>query len=244
MALNSTWRATMGLTAATVLALCAVATFAPAMAMQPADKSPEKPGVSKPDLSQPDLSKMEKRDSIIFKNGNKVEGVILDENDTSLKFLVIVGTLRSEATYPKSDILDIKRNEFAPMAKQEPNADAKPADSPLAAASTPTDSANPYANPLDKDGKPIAPGTLKVYVARFAGEFGRDVSKTPVKAMMDDIAKARPDVIVFHFNQAFSFQGEEAGADFVQMGGEGFLTSAIVKAASVARARTAAMSQF
>lgn len=224
MALKSTWQSAMGLTAAAVIAACGVATFSPAMAMQPADKAKEKL----------DYSKAEKRDSIIFTNGNKVEGIIIEETDASVKFLVIVGTLRSEATYNKADILDIKRNEFAPAAKDESKPDAtKPAETPAIANVTPTNSNNTYANPVDTAGKVISPGTLKVYVAKMTGEFGRDVSKTPVKAMMDDIANAKPDVIVFEFNQAFSFQGEEAGADFVQMGGEGFLTTAIVKAQEI-----------
>jgi hypothetical protein len=210
MVRNSTWRSAMGMAAAAVLATCGVATFAPAYAQQPADKPAEKQ-----DASKVDQSKMEKRDSIIFRNGNKVEGVILDENDASVKFLLIVSTLRSEVTYSKADILDIRHNEFAPAAKDEKDSkkdDAKPD----VAATTPEDG-----HLVDVYGKPIEPGTMKVYLVTLGGEFGRDVSRTPVKAMMDDIARVQPDILLVRFDHSFGIYGQEA-PDFAQIGRQSY----------------------
>src|ERR1043166_4191491 len=67
---------------------------------------------------KPDLSKLEKRDLVIFNSGRQVEGVILSETDTSITMLVIGGgNLRSTTTYSKSEILEIKKNEFKPPAE-------------------------------------------------------------------------------------------------------------------------------
>ena len=218
MAHQQTWRSTAvlgrsgGLAAAAMLAVCAVASFAPALA-QPADKVAEKP-IDKP-IDKQDLSKIEKRDVVIFTNGNKVEGVILEETDASIKMLVIVGTLRSEATYNKSEVLDIKRNAFAP-AKEETKEEAKDAPKPDMAASVPDDG-----RILDINNKPIPPGTQKVYVVNFGGEFGREVSRTPVKQMVDEIARLQPDILIVKFDESFGLYGQEA-PDFAQIGRQSY----------------------
>ena len=139
--------------AAATLAVCAVVSFTPALG-QPANKVADKP-IDKP-IDKQDLSKIEKRDVVIFTNGNKVEGVILEETDASIKMLVIVGTLRSEATYNKSEVLDIKRNAFAP-AKEETKEEAKDAPKPDMAASVPDDGPvsrnNPRVRPVRSDAR-------------------------------------------------------------------------------------------
>ncbi len=212
MARKSIWQSAMGLTAAAIIGACGVASFAPALAMQPADKAATKP------TDKPDISKMEKRDSIIFTNGNKVEGVILEETEASVKFLVIVGTLRSEATYNKSDILDIKRNEFAPAAKDDKQDEKKQNETPDATmvTSVPEDG-----KVVDINGKVIEPGTLKVYVVSMEREFGRDVSRTPVKAIMDNIARAQPDILLFRFDHTFGLYGQET-PDYGQIGRQSY----------------------
>lgn len=179
-----------------------------------------------------DLSKVEKRDLIIFRTGNKVEGVILSETDTSVKMLVIIGALRSETTYAKGEILEIKRNEFKPAAEADKKDEKKDEDTGPKVATSKEDAAS-YENPVDSSGKAIDPGAAKVYIVDLRGEFGRDMSKTPVKTMMDDIVKAQPDVVVFRFDQAFAYRGAEGGADFVHVGMEGYLTGALVKALEI-----------
>jgi len=204
---------------AVCLSVCGAAM--PALAQGDAPKSPSQG-------DKQDFSKMEKKDMVIFKTGNKVEGVILSEDATSIKMLVIVGGLRSVTTYGKSEILEIKRNEFKPGdAKTDAKADEskESKETPVASTSGPTD----YAQPVDRDGKVIPPGTTKVYVVSFEKEFGRDVSKTPVRGIMDDMARAHPDVIVFRFDEEFAYHGEEIGPDFVHVGKESLFTLAVVK---------------
>jgi hypothetical protein len=203
------WQSTMGISAAGVLAICGVASLAPALALQPADKPADKPA------EKQDISKLEKRDSIIFRNGNKVEGVILDENDASVKFLLIVSTLRSEVTYSKADILDIRRNEFT-AAKDDKKDDKKEDAKPEVSASVPDDG-----RIVDINGKAIEPGTLKVYFVTLGGEFGREVSRTPVKVMMDDIARIQPDILLVRFDNTFGIYGQEF-LDFAQIGRQSY----------------------
>lgn len=173
-----------------------------------------------------DLSKLEKRDLIIFRTGNKVEGVILEETETTVRFLVIVGTLRTPVSYTKSEILEIKRNEFKPSAaakdeskedKKDEKKDAPKLDAPEGAI-------------VDLKGNVIPDGTLKVFVTKFGGEFGRDVSKTPVKKMMDEVARAQPDVLIVRFDHEFKAFGEEAGANFYHVGWQNLTYAQLDKA--------------
>ncbi len=206
------------LTAAALLGVCGVATFAPA---QPADKPTGKPA------EKQDNSKLQKRDLVIFNSGKQVEGVVLEETDASVKMLVIVGTLRSETTYNKSEILDIKRNAFEAVAETTPDSKSgttKTEEMPVASG-TPTDPTK-Y---TDMEGKAIPAGATRVYVVNFTGEFGRDVSRKPVSEVVDDLARAKPDVIIFQFNESFSHHQEEIPADFAQVGSEDFITGAMVK---------------
>ncbi len=200
------------------------------------------PVLSRPAMAQTgdkaDYSKMEKRDLIIFTNGNKVEGVVLEETETSIKFLLMVGSMRSEVTYAKSEILDIKRDEFKPAAKKD-DADAKsdsgksdPAADTGPVSSKKDDAANMYEKPLDINGKPIEAGALKVYLCTLGGEFGRDVSKTPVKAMMEDLIKAQPDIVVFRFDHVFGYQGEQT-VDFDHQGSDGYISQLLIRAMEI-----------
>lgn len=58
-----------------------------------------------------------------------------------------------------------------------------------------------------------------VYLVVFPGEFGRDVSKSPVTEVVEDIKKVQPDIVVIRFDQSFSFQGQSR-ADFDPNAGE------------------------
>lgn len=158
-----------------------------------------------------DLSKAVKKDQIIFRNGQKAEGVILEETETSIRMLVIVGSMRTETTYQKSEILDIKRDAFkAEPAKVEEKKDEKKEDTSKKSAGR-----NDPANPVDVQGKPIPEGAVTIYFVNFGGEFGRDVSKTPVVEIMDEIAALQPDIVVVRFDNTFGVYGDET-VDFDQ----------------------------
>ena len=49
------------------------------------------------------------KDRLIFKDGRIIEGELLEETDTEVKFLVVVGSISAPQTYSKSEILGIER---------------------------------------------------------------------------------------------------------------------------------------
>lgn len=217
---------TLGRTmAAAVLGLCVIG------ASGPSRPALAQTGDKQLDQSKLDHSKMQKRDLIIFQNGNKVEGVVLDETETTVRVLVIIGSLRSEATYNKSEILEIKRDEFKPSEKSDGETRAGSTTDTGPVKQKKDDGAS-YANPVDVNGKPIPPGTMKVYVCTLGGEFGRDVSKTPVKEMMEDLVKAQPDVVVFRFDHTFGYQGEQT-VDFDHQGSDGYVSQLLIRAMEI-----------
>jgi hypothetical protein len=223
MKVGNNWRV-MG-AAAVMSVLTVVGVASPALAQAPASKPA-------------DMAAMQKKDLIIFKTGNKVEGVVLEETETTVKFLLIVGSMRSPTVYDKSDILEIKRDEFktdASDSKSDPKKDDAKGDSKVDSSSSDgekSSSAGTYDNPVDVEGKPIAPGTLKVYLCELGGEFGRDVSKSPVKAMMEDLIKAQPDIVIFRFNNTFGAQGQQT-VDFDHQGAESYTTIQLERALQI-----------
>lgn len=165
-----------------------------------------------------DFDKSPKRDAIIFKNGNKVEGIIMEETETTLRVMVIFSeSMRTPMTYEKSEILEVKRNTFAvdetPKATGDKKDDKK------------TDKKDePEAMPgqiVDTNDKVVPAGNLKVYILPVRGEVGRNFTKTPVTEIFEDIIRLQPDIIVYRFDMTFSAMGEEF-VDFQAAGGESY----------------------
>lgn len=158
---------------------------------------------------------VEMLDEVIFRNGNKVQGKIISETETTIRMRVMFAGISTETDYPKADILDIKKGAVkgtAP-AKSGP-ADAAPGVNPIKAGGAADDGAV-----VDVQGKPIPEGTAKVYLVDLRGEFGRQVTKTPVTQIMDDIKRVQPEIVVFKFNFDFSYR-EEGKMDVAQAGHE------------------------
>jgi hypothetical protein len=171
-----------------------------------------------------DLKTAPKRDLIIFRSGNKVEGIVLSETPTEVRFLLIIGSLRSETSYPKSDILEIKRDEFKPEVKAEDKAeknDAKAADKPGAKGDEAADADGAGGQLVDVNNKPVAPGATTVYVVNVPGNFAREVSNTPLRRIMDDIVRVQPSIVVFRFDYAPTRDGAGRPVDFIHGGYEG-----------------------
>lgn len=187
-----------------VLCLCGTAN------LSLAQSNGGKPGDA---TAQRDPKKFEKRDLVIFRTGNKVEGMILEETDTTIKMIVVIAGIQSTTTYNKSDILEIKKDAFKPepAKEDEKKSEEKKPDAPVAA----TDPMEI----VDTKGNKIPEGNLKIYAVTFGGEFGRDLSQTPLKEIVDDMARVQPDVIIVRFDHAFAQYGQGT-VDFDQKGQE------------------------
>ncbi|MBA4029134.1 MAG: hypothetical protein C0475_08400 [Planctomyces sp.] len=83
----------------------------------------------------------------------------------------------------------------------------------------PAATAQPQQGPGAAAGQDQSEAKKVVYLVVFPGEFGRDVSRTPVAEVVEDIKKVQPDIVVVRFDQSFSFQGESR-ADFDPNAGE------------------------
>lgn len=152
---------------------------------------------------------------ITFKNGTVIEGVLVEETDGWIKVQVKRAIGTATETYLKSEIDRIEKIDggSAP-APSQPKNDA-PASAPSPAA--PGAPAKPAAT--------IDPGATKVYVINFKGEFGQDVTATPVKAAVSDAKKLGADIILIKIDCTYTYRGQQrdeynpadAGAAFNQL---------------------------
>lgn len=169
---------------------------------------------------------------LIFKNGNRVEALLLSETETSVHVKVTVAGISSETDYNKADIAEIK-----PVGGSEPAQPAAPRPAETAAPAETTSGALPAAAepPAADDLSGLVeeqsvawgdqswrittraaesePDGPKVYMIFMGGEFGRDVSFTPMMDVMRDVKKYQPDVLVCFYNHEFVHHGQQT-ADY------------------------------
>lgn len=138
---------------------------------------------------QPTSADSPRRVMIIFRNGNEVRGELISQTATSVKVRVEVAGMRAETDYNRADILEIKD---------------------LPAESAPAAPAKTAVKPAEKtEEAPKSSGGPRVYILEMRGEFGRDVSITPMQEVYEDVKRLQPDVLVFKFDHEFTRYGED-----------------------------------
>ncbi|MCC6322119.1 MAG: hypothetical protein IT438_11870 [Phycisphaerales bacterium] len=132
---------------------------------------------------------------IIFRNGNEVRGELISESATIVKVRVEIAGMKAETEYSKADILEIKHlpasTDPAPAKTEEKKPEAVKETRPATGS-----------NAQAGEGP-------RVYVLDMRGEFGRDVSITPMQEVYEDIKVQQPDVLVMRFDHEFTHQGED-----------------------------------
>lgn len=123
-------------------------------------------------------------DILVLKNGTKVEGKIISETATSIRFKGTIGGIPFESEYQKSDIESIQRG-----VKKDAAADAATSAGSTNAGTTPA-----------KDATPVDPDATKVYFIPLRGEFGEDVSQTPILQAIRDAKAQGASVIVLEMD--------------------------------------------
>ncbi|MBC7835548.1 MAG: hypothetical protein H7Y88_10690 [Phycisphaerales bacterium] len=167
---------------------------------QPATEKPKAEKKAEPTL-----------DTIIFKSGRSVKGYILSETDSVLKVKVVgAGGLSVETTYNKSDVLTIEKAKPADPAA-DPKADPKTDPATGAGSDKPAKGA---AGAISSD-------TTVIYLAKLEGEFGHDVSATPMRKVMEDAKKLKPDIIVLKIDATYGQHGDEI-PDFWTIGTDNY----------------------
>ncbi|MDX9912730.1 MAG: hypothetical protein RBS39_12945 [Phycisphaerales bacterium] len=119
-------------------------------------------------------------DLIIFRDGKTVEGRILRETDLEVEIEIRVGGISAPVTYRKSDILKVARGAGAEAAE--------------ASRTVGTREPEQKGDPADTEGR------ARVYVIELDGEFGKDISQTPIRDAVADARKNNATHIVFVMN--------------------------------------------
>ncbi len=127
-------------------------------------------------------------DELILKDGRILKGELIEESDTEVTFRIKVGSLSAVRTYQRSEVLAVTRGT---------EAKAEPMDN----------SENDSKGTLDADSEQGP----SVYVMELSGEWGRDISVPPIREMLKDAKKYKPDIVVLVIDNMFE---DELGNDF------------------------------
>jgi len=177
---------------------------------------------------------------LILKDGRRVEGEVISETDAAIKLRVVIAGIKGENEYNKSDIKEMKSADAPTTDAPKTDKPAiKPADAPKDAPKpdAPNTGDQPDSSPKSGDAPelgglveeqaatwgdqkwrietravPSEADGPKVYMIYMGGEFGRDVSFTPMREVVRDIKKYEPDVVVCFFDTDFVRHGNEMEA--------------------------------
>jgi hypothetical protein len=139
------------------------------------------PWVDGPSTARAQASQPASGDTLILKNGQVIKGQFVEETDTQVKFMVVVGGIAAPQWFNKSEILKVERG--AAPAQTEPalGADPKKTDPVRTTPSAGAPSAD----------------AAKVYVIELKGKFGEDITQTPMRDAIKDARKQAADYLVF-----------------------------------------------
>ena len=134
-------------------------------------------------------------DMLIFRDGTVRKGTVISQTATTVKFKGLVAGIPFETEYSVSDILKVVRG--------TPNAAdaAKPAEG--------TKADNPAASPAGtKTDKPVDSASLggktTYYWITLEGEFGEQISETPLREAIRDARRSGVQTIIIEFHPDWS----------------------------------------
>ena len=142
---------------------------------------------------------------IVLRNGNTVVGKVLSETSDTIRIMVDFEGITAETEYRKSELLGIARN------FERPDTDARPGRAPERSGGE-----APSTRQAGRAPEVSAENAVRVYVAPLRGFFGRDITPTPVRQLLEDAARNNADIVIFELN------AESQGAFYASMqGGSG-----------------------
>jgi hypothetical protein len=137
----------------------------------------------------PAMAHASEKDTIVFSNGRVVEGKITKETADRVWIEIEVAGIKAPADYAKADILSIVR------AERREGEDA--------AAKTPAKAEAPVKAAAKVEANAGAP---KVYVIDLKGEFGVDISETPIRNAIRDARQHQADYLIFALDNDWSLK--------------------------------------
>ena len=150
------------------------------------------PALATPNVPAPHVSAWTlAEDVIVLEDGRTITGTIIEETDEYVKINVVVAGISAVSTYDKDLIASISRAvEGAGVA----TAGQTGIGSTITSLSR-TRKSTPAAS---------TDGMLRVYVIPLEGEFGIDISQTPLRQSIADARKKNADYIIFRLNNDWS----------------------------------------
>jgi hypothetical protein len=140
-------------------------------------------------------------DKLVLRNGKIVEGEILSETATEVRFNVIVAGMKAPTTYQKTEIIEIIRG------------DSHPSDAGDADGGGPAIDIGGGDEPEGDRASLASIDAPKVYVINLKGEFGKEISPTPVREAVQAARQAEPDFLIVHLDNDWKLFGRELDKD-------------------------------
>ncbi|MEM8835062.1 MAG: hypothetical protein AAGD00_04500 [Planctomycetota bacterium] len=125
------------------------------------------------------------QDTVILRSGRIVSGQILEETDTEVTMLVVMGSLKARTTYAKKDILEIERGSAS---------DAMAKDGETMAEAFDPAALNKKDVEWQGPGDSYDPGTLRLLIVELEETFGVQSSESPLEEMFEEADKLFGDV--------------------------------------------------
>jgi len=145
-------------------------------------------------------------DVLMFKDGKIVEGIVISETKSMVKFKREVAGITIDDEFSKADILNIKRGAGAVIGTATDLPASLPANLPAApawtaGASAPASAATNSTQPVKQGG---------VYWITLTGHFAQQITQTPIRDSLKDAKKYRPDIIIFEVDNEVIPVGQRA----------------------------------
>ncbi len=131
-------------------------------------------------------------DELIFKDGKTLTGTIVSETETKIRFKGAVAGIPFEAEYDKADLLTIKR--AADGGGKDPSVKDPAVKDPA------VKSPSPLGDPSSTLRVPTVettPGEPVVYIIELKGDFGEDISETPIRQAVKDARRLNANHLIF-----------------------------------------------
>ncbi len=155
-------------------------------------------------------------DMLIFLNGNTLKGEVVSETEKAVKFKSSVNGIAFETEYQKSELLDIKRAKKADAKKSNDKANDKASDKAKMSTKDDAKLVAPASGPaLGTAVATDAPGNTgtKYYYMTLKGEFGSQITQTPMKDAVEDAYANGADVLIFEMDVDWSRGEAESKED-------------------------------
>jgi hypothetical protein len=122
-------------------------------------------------------------DKVTFRNGRVLEGQVLEETETTVRMRIVVAGISTVTTYQKADILSIE-HDIKVDAEETPVAPGQ----------------RPGAPKTGDEKREVREGAPRVYHFTLEGDFGRDITSSPLSRAFEQAVSASPDVIIIEMD--------------------------------------------